>query len=79
MPVGKIRFYSEARGFGFIRSVESGDVPDLFFHIDHVDDDLPEKVLGARVGFDIAKNTSASARSGDPSRATMAVNVRFIP
>lgn len=79
MPMGKIRFYDPNRGFGFIRSVEGGDVPDLFFHIDHVNDDLPERMLGARVGYEIGKSTAASSKSGDPSRSTMAVNVRFLP
>lgn len=79
MPIGVVKRFDPNRGYGFIRPVESGDHPDVFFHVTNVECDTDD-ILGARVGYQLAPSRAASARANpdDPRKQTMAVNVRYV-
>ncbi len=65
MPTGKVRFYNEDKGFGFLASDEGEDV---YVHASALPDDVGTLQRGARVEFDIAQG-----RRGD-----QALSVRLL-
>jgi CspA family cold shock protein len=75
MPIGTVQFYNPHKGYGFIRPDHGAT--DIFFHITAMEDQTTDPVLGARVGFDIGKNRSATALV-DPTKTEMAVRLRYV-
>ena len=67
MSNGTVKFYNQAKGYGFI-SRDDGD--DLFFHITALPEDADIPRDGARVSFDVGTNP----RDSRPR----AVNVKVI-
>ncbi len=65
MPTGKVRFYDEEKGFGFIAS---DDGQDVFLHATALPDGAPAPRKNARVEFGIA----------DGRRGPQALSVRFL-
>ncbi len=65
MPTGKVRFYDEEKGFGFLSSDEGQDV---YVHASVLPADVTTLPRGARVEFDIAQG-----RRGD-----QALHVRLL-
>jgi CspA family cold shock protein len=54
MPTGKVKFYREDRGFGFI--MPDVGVCDLFFHISNCDEAIDALETGQRVKFEERPN-----------------------
>ena len=52
MPTGKVRFYNEDKGFGFLSSDEGEDV---YVHSSALPEGVPALQRGARVEFDVAQ------------------------
>jgi CspA family cold shock protein len=50
MQTGTIKWYTDAKGFGFIEQ-ETG--PDVFFHVSAVPDSMPDRLEGLKVRFEI--------------------------
>ena len=65
MPTGKVRFYDEAKGFGFISS-DDGD--DVFLHASALPAGVETVRSGARVEFGVA----------DGKRGLQALSVRLL-
>lgn len=65
MPTGKVRFYDEEKGFGFLSSDEGQDV---YVHASVLPDGVKSLSRGTRVEFDIAQG-----RRGD-----QALHVRLL-
>lgn len=65
MPTGKVRFFNEDKGFGFLSSDEGADV---YVHASALPDGVSTLKRGARVEFDIAQG-----RRGD-----QALSVRLL-
>ncbi|WP_396655589.1 cold-shock protein [Microbacterium sp.] len=65
MPTGKVRFYDDEKGFGFIAS---DDGQDVFLHATALPDGAAPPRKGARVEFGIA----------DGRRGPQALSVRFL-
>ena len=64
---GQVKFYSEAKGFGFI--IQDDGAPDLFFHISQVNETCEEPVKGSRVSF-----TEGKDRDGRPCAQNVVVD-----
>lgn len=65
MPTGKVRFYNEDKGFGFLSSDEGEDV---YVHTSALPAEVTTLTRGARVEFDVAQG-----RRGD-----QALHVRLL-
>lgn len=65
MPTGKVKFYDEAKGFGFIASDDGGEV---FLHASALPEGVERVSPGSRVEFGIA----------DGRRGPQALSVRII-
>jgi len=66
MPVGTVKFFNTAKGFGFIEP--EGGTKDVFVHISAVEkSDLGTLSEGQRVSFDVVeergKNAAANLKS----------------
>ncbi len=57
MPTGKVKFYKEEKGFGFIATNSGSEV---FFHITNCDNSIDTLATGQRVKFE----ERTSARNG---------------
>jgi CspA family cold shock protein len=75
MPIVTVQFYRSDKGYGFIRPDHGAT--DIFFHITAMEDQTTDPVLGARVGFEIAKSRTATALV-DPTKTEMAVRLRYV-
>ena len=60
MATGSVKFYNDARGFGFI--LVDGDQTEMFFHIQNCDDAIELLEKGQRVQFESGVND----RTGKP-------------
>jgi cold shock protein len=67
MATGLVKFYNEAKGFGFIKPDDGS--PDLFVHISGCAEDIEALVQGQRVRFD----ERLSKRSGKPEAYAVAL------
>lgn len=65
MPTGKVKFYDEAKGFGFVASDEGGEV---FLHASALPEGVTSVKPGTRVEFGIA----------DGKRGAQALSVRIL-
>ncbi|MFG6443907.1 cold-shock protein [Microbacterium sp. P06] len=65
MPTGKVRFYDEEKGFGFITT---DDGQDVFLHATALPDGTPALKAGARLEFGVA----------DGKRGLQALSVRVL-
>ncbi len=63
MPTGKVKFFNERKGFGFIIDDESSQ--DVFVHVSGLVDKIPDN---DQVSFDIAED----------ARGKKAINVRRV-
>jgi cold shock protein len=59
MPTGKVKFYREEKGFGFI-ATDAG--AEIFFHISNCDEAIDTLATGQRVKFEERTNP----RKGKP-------------
>ncbi len=76
MPIGTIKTYHADRGFGFIAPDDGSK--QIFFHVTQLNDGASDDpVLGARVGYEVGKSRTASAKD-DPAKSVMAVRLRYV-
>lgn len=61
MPVGTVKFFNEAKGFGFIQPESGGD--DLFIHISNIDPSEGTLSEGQKVSYEIGQG-----RKGEEAR-----------
>ncbi|MDX1611761.1 MAG: cold shock domain-containing protein [Candidatus Thermoplasmatota archaeon] len=64
MPTGKVEFFHDRKGYGFIKSEEMSE--DVFFHVDDIDG--PEPREGQELEFDVEQ----------APRGPRARNVRYV-
>jgi len=62
MPNGTIKFYNEAKGYGFILQDDAGG-DDLFFHITALSEDADAPSKGQRVTFTIGNAQDGRLRA----------------
>ena len=67
MPAGTVKYYNEAKGFGFISRDDNGE--DIFVHISSCAEDIEVLNKGRRVRFD----ERISRRSGKPEAYAVAL------
>jgi cold shock protein len=67
MATGTVKFYNEAKGYGFITPDDGGT--DVFVHISNCDESIDLLVKGQRVRFD----EQVSARNGKPEAHAVAL------
>jgi cold shock protein len=67
MAAGTVRFYNEAKGYGFIAPDDGG--ADIFVHISNCVENIDLLVKGQRVRFD----EQVSARNGKPEAHAVAL------
>ena len=53
MPTGTVKFFNEAKGFGFITPDDGSD--DLFIHISNIDPSEGHLTEGQQVSFEIGQ------------------------
>jgi len=53
MPFGTVKFFNEAKGFGFIQPDAGGD--DLFIHISNIDPSEGTLMEGQKVSYEIGQ------------------------
>jgi cold shock protein len=67
MATGTVKFYNEAKGYGFITPDDGG--ADVFVHISNCAENIDLLVKGQRVRFD----EQVSARNGKPEARAVAL------
>jgi cold shock protein len=67
MATGTVKFYNEAKGYGFITPDDGG--ADVFVHISNCAENIDLLVKGQRVRFD----EQVSARNGKPEAHAVAL------
>ncbi len=60
MPSGIVKWYSDSKGFGFIEPDDG--TADVFVHSSALGDELPERLDGVRVSFELIPSPKRSGK-----------------